>query len=511
MPRRSGRDSKASATPNSSNGSPFCESDLHELVALEREMERRSAGQRKPSDYEAQKERARRRQGDVTAKGLEIGPLPAVVNPGRKAECRASLERFCKVYLAGRFPLPWGADHATALTKLQRCGAEGGLFTLAMPRGSGKTSLAEATALWAVLYGTRSFVVLVASTEGLAEEILKSIKIELESNELLAEDFPEVCHPIARLDGNSTRARMQRLDGRRTRIGWIGAELVMPTVPGSAASGSLLRVAGLTGAGLRGPKRTRADGSTIRPDFVIVDDFQTDESARSPVQNATRLRLVTRTIPGMAGPKKKIAIVCPCTVIAPGDAAERLLSHDEHPDWQGERLKLLYEFPANEKLWEQYAEIRRGEDGATRATAFYVKHRAAMDEGAAVAWEDRYNPDQASAVQFAMDLYLTNPASFLAEYQNTPVAAEDGAERGGAVGRRRCWRRSATCRARSCRARRPGSRPSSTSAPTCSGGWSVAWDERFGGERLDWGCVPDQSRAYFAGSDPRPGAGDLPA
>ena len=38
--------------------------------------------------------------------------------------------------------------------------------------------------------------------------------------------------------------------------------------------------------------------------------------------------------------------------------ADNILSHDKHPKWNGERTKLVYAFPTNEKLWSRYAEIR---------------------------------------------------------------------------------------------------------------------------------------------------------
>ncbi len=48
----------------------------------------------------------------------------------------------------------------------------------------------------------------------------------------------------------------------------------------------------------------------------------------------------------------------PCTVIRPDDIAYRILNRDKHPQWQGERTKMVYAFPSNDKLWQQYAQIR---------------------------------------------------------------------------------------------------------------------------------------------------------
>ena len=61
------------------------------------------------------------------------------------------------------------------------------------------STLAETAAVWAMLYGHREFITLIGATESAALELLDSLKTELEVNERLAEDFPEVCYPVAQL------------------------------------------------------------------------------------------------------------------------------------------------------------------------------------------------------------------------------------------------------------------------------------------------------------------------
>ena len=62
---------------------------------------------------------------------------------------------------------------------------------------------------------------------------MESIQTELEVNEHLAEDFPEVSFPIARLDGIANRCAGQLYHGERTRITWTNNEIVLPTIAGS--------------------------------------------------------------------------------------------------------------------------------------------------------------------------------------------------------------------------------------------------------------------------------------
>jgi hypothetical protein len=51
-----------------------------------------------------------------------------------------------------------------------------------------------------------------------------------------------------------------------------------------------------------------------------------------------------------------------------------------------------------------------------------------MDAGAVVAWPERYNQDEISAVQHAMNLRLRDEAAFFAEYQNEPIIESEGEE-----------------------------------------------------------------------------------
>ena len=207
---------------------------------------------------------------------------------------------------------------------------------------------------------------------------LDSIKMEFDGNERLLADFPEVVYPIQSLDGIANRCNGQLYQGERTHIGWTAKEVVLPTIAESTASGAIIKVGGITGR-IRGMKYKRADGKTVRPSLVVLDDPQTDESARSLSQCANREAILAGAVLGLAGPGKKISGIMPCTVIRPGDMADNILDRDKHPEWNGERTRMVYAFPTDEKLWARYAEIRaaglRHGDGGSAATEFYRQHR----------------------------------------------------------------------------------------------------------------------------------------
>ncbi|MCK6485449.1 MAG: phage terminase large subunit family protein [Phycisphaerae bacterium] len=455
--------------------------------------------------YEAHKERARQRNIELSLSGRDIGEMPAVVNADRKERANRDFRYFCEQYFPQTFHLPWSPDHLKVIARIEQAVLEGGLFAMAMPRGSGKTSLCETACLWALVYGHREFVALIGSDEEHAANMLESIKAELENNELLLEDFPEVVFPIRSLEGIHQRASGQLYQGKQTHIGWTAREIVLPTMPDSRASGAIIRVAGITGR-IRGMKHKRVDGSSIRPSLVLIDDPQTDESARSPSQCVTRERILAGAILGLAGPGRKIAGLMTLTVVRPDDLADRILDREKHPQWQGERTKMVYSFPANEALWAKYAELwregMRADRGIADATEFYRANREAMDEGASVAWPQRHHPDELSAIQHAVNLKLDRgEAAFWAEYQNEPLPEEqvdddlltadqiaakvNGLKRGEV----------------------PLGATSLTMFIDVQGKalfWMVvAWEDDFTGYVIDYGTEPEQKEAYFTLRDIR--------
>jgi len=335
-------------------------------------------------------------------------------------------------------------------------------------------------------------------------DMLDTIKMELDGNERLLADFPEVVYPIQCLDGIANRCSGQLYQGQRTHISWTAKEIVLPTIERSAASGAIVKVAGITGR-IRGMKYKRADGQTMRPSLVVLDDPQTDESARSLSQCATRESILAGAVLGLAGPGKKISGIMPCTVIRPDDMADRLLDRDKHPQWQGERTKMVYAFPENEKLWSRYAEIRaeclRRGDGITEATEFYRAHRQAMDEGSHVAWPERFNHDELSAIQHAMNLKLQDEAAFFAEYQNEPLPEEAGDEN------------ELTADEIAAKTNRMERRAIPIGCNHVTLFIDVqqallfyvacAWEDSFTGYVVDYGTYPDQRRPYFTLRDAR--------
>ncbi|MBI3866808.1 MAG: phage terminase large subunit family protein [Planctomycetia bacterium] len=466
--------------------------------------------------YETLKQRARSRNIAQSLAGRDIGDLPDLKNPPRRERASTDFRFFCEAYFPLTFHLSWSDDHLKVIAKIEQAVLRGGLFAMAMPRGSGKTTLAECACLWAILNGHHNFVALIGSDEGHATDMLESIKMELDGNGFLLDDYPEVVHPIESLDGIANRCNGQLYQEERTHIGWTAREIVLPTLKpkdwlndavlrkfvredgSSLASGAIVKVAGITGR-IRGMKFKRSDGQTVRPSLVVLDDPQTDESARSLSQCANRESVLAGAVLGLAGPGKKISGIMPCTVIKPGDMADNILDRDRHPEWNGERTKLVYAFPANEQLWAQYAQLRaegmRNEDGGKAATEFYRENKVEMDAGALVAWPQRFNYDELSAIQHAMNLRLQDEAAFYAEYQNEPLPEEE-ADDGLMTADQVAEKTNGLAR---------GDLPIGCQHLTMFVDVQqkllffmvCAWHDDFTGYVVDYGSYPDQKRPYF--------------
>lgn len=441
--------------------------------------------------YDRQREQARQRMARLTLVGQDIGELPPVADKERRKGAERDFQRFCESYLAETFDKPWSSDHLVVISKIEATVLHGELFALAMPRGSGKTSLCEAACLWSILYGHRHFVMLIGADETSSLEMLQSIKSELENNDLLLQDFPESCYPIVCLDGSTRKAEGQKYRGKRTQINWTKTTLVMPTVEGSPASQAIIRTRGITGR-IRGQKFKRANGTAARPDLAIIDDPQTDESAKSEEGSDYRERILNGAVLGLAGPGKKIAGIMPCTVIREGDMAYRMLDQATHPRWKGEKMKMVYDWPKRQDLWDRYAEIV-AEDQA-KATAFYRKHRKDMDDGAKVAWQDRFNDDELSAIQHAWNLRLRDEATFFAEYQNEPLNEEDteGLLTADEIARKvNGLKRYEVSQAVNAITAFVDVQEKCLYYVVC------AWEDDFSGYVIDYGTYPDQKLEYF--------------
>lgn len=353
----------------------------------------------------------------------------------QREKWRHDLAGFMKNVMPNSCPLEFSKWHLSMIEKMQGIILNGGKTADALPRGSGKTTISTGAFIWAILYGHLRYGAVIGNEGDAAKAILESVKIELWLGEGIGKYWPKLQEYIQRGDGQSQKYRhLLNSDQSPPLIKWGIEQIRLPSTPkeeGDEWSGAILHACGITGR-IRGMFMKMDDGTILRPDFVLIDDPQTRESAKSETQIDDRESTITGDIGGLGGPGKTVATFMAMTVIYPNDLACRFLDAKKHPSWKARKVPMLITWPdEKEGLWEEYNIIRKTaqleDKGREEPDDFYRLHKDEMDAGAEVYWEERKFPEDISALQHAMNLYFDDPSAFLAEFQNEPIEHTGGA------------------------------------------------------------------------------------
>ncbi|MBQ2790373.1 MAG: phage terminase large subunit family protein [Thermoguttaceae bacterium] len=446
--------------------------------------------------YERNKERARAASRERSLAGRDVAPLPAIESFARRLEARESLLAFCRSYFAPKFKKPFGPIHLRLIDALQTTIVSGGKQAVAMPRGTGKTTTSLVAVVWALVNGYRRFVVVVAANTREARRIQKTLASMISQTPTLRRDYPEICVPFGKLNGSALLARGQTFYGEPTGVEISADSFRLPTIPGSVASGATVAAYGITGA-IRGLQTENPDGSTDRPDFLLLDDLQTDAVAINPNRVAAVDDKVASTLQGLGENGGELSTVQTITVRAPDDYADRILNRELYPAWNGLRFASLDPMPERIDLWRQYRAIWF--DDEAEATRFYRANLAEMRRGAVVGWPDAYQGKKlVDTLEYYMRLWCENERAFFSEQQNRPL------ELGGAA-----IRLPAKEIAKKINGYERGVVPNATAKITAFVDvhgdllyWAVvAWRDDFAGCVVDYGTFPEQRRTYFAKND----------
>jgi hypothetical protein len=373
--------------------------------------------------------------------------IPPPVDLQRRRALLADPVAFLKYYFAERFWSPF-ADYQREMIQLIIDVAEfGGDQAIAAPRGDGKTEITKAMIVYLICRGLVRFPLVIAASGTFASRIFDDIRRHFDSNEKLIEDFPELCVPCAALEGTPQRAAKQSHNGKLTEIRWSNADVSFAKIDGLPATvkgqpwheGGVSPYSGvcMTWAGMDSAIR----GINIRgnrPDFVLVDDPETRESAFHDNQVETRDIILNRDVAGLADGRKRLSRVVLCTIQNNRCLAEKLTNQQKAPSWNGRRYSGVVKWPERTDLWQQYMDLRQegqrtGDGCGLQATAFYIANRADMDAGGEVLNPERYSRAitregqsiELSAMQAVYNLVADNGINYvLTEIQNAPPEEE---------------------------------------------------------------------------------------
>lgn len=374
----------------------------------------------------SERDRDSSRKRDKRSEACRI-EIPQVVNADRRASALADPQRFLRTYFPDRYQLAFGRHHEFMIEAIVNRARHGGRQAIAAPRGCGKSEVVKGLLVYLVLAGLVRFPLAVAATSALARRLFRDFRSKFATCQLLYEDFPEICHPVRALEGAPQRAARQHVDGRLTQIVWTSSDYIrFPDVAGSKYSGVKMAYFGLDSA-FRG---VNIDGD--RPDFVLIDDPETEESAKSELQIADREDVIDKDISGLAGQMSSIAIVTLTTVQNARCLSFRLTDRAIKPSHNGVRFGLICTWPDRLDMWEEYVSLRRanqqaGDEHGRGAVEFYLLNRAVMDAGATLL-SDHYVETIVdgqhmvhSALQQAFNIIAeTSMDAFKSEYQNDP-------------------------------------------------------------------------------------------
>jgi len=169
----------------------------------------------------------RKRKVRASLKDVKIRD-PADVQ--RRLANSADIYAFLSCYFPDVFWGDWTDQRREMVAAILNAAKYGGDQAIAAPRGEGKTSIVQCVTIYCVMHGILSFPLIAAATGPNAEQILANIKYQLERNQALADDYPEICDPILALDGTAQRGATQTANGKRTFLKWAQDYIVLPTV-----------------------------------------------------------------------------------------------------------------------------------------------------------------------------------------------------------------------------------------------------------------------------------------
>lgn len=212
---------------------------------------------------------------DVGAKAERLvaggRPEDRMTKAERVERGRTDHEWFCRYYLSHYFVSEGCEFHR----ELFRLAFTVDAFVGAAPREHAKSTVVSfARVIHAVCYQLCHFAVIFRESDAVAEIAVDDIRQEFESNERLIEDFGD-------------------LVGKRK---WTGAQFVTSTDIKILARGR--------GSAARGIKHRQ-----FRPDLVICDDLEDDESVESKTQRDKLERWFNRVVCNIVGPGGKLFVI----------------------------------------------------------------------------------------------------------------------------------------------------------------------------------------------------------
>ncbi len=313
----------------------------------------------------------------------EIGDIPPPVRPALREKCRTDLALFGWVYcrsLLDHRPSPEFA--ARIIDKLQNAITNGGQFAIEAMRGGGKSTWFVIATVWGVLYGHFRFPLIIAAAQPLAKTFRKAALDLLEFSPEIADDFPAVALPLRKIGGIAQRGNSITYRGRP--VGFISSDAVvrLPMLteddgsPVDSGCGAVISVRGV-GSSVRG-----LNVGGLRPDFILLDDPQTQKDSRSATAVERLDEYIHSDVLGLAANTSTLSAFLAITPQRHGDLASRIFDRARHPNWSTAVCPAILRSCENfEKLADDFidafnTDAANGDFARPASTAWYRAHAA---------------------------------------------------------------------------------------------------------------------------------------
>lgn len=263
---------------------------------------------------------------------------------------------------------------------------------VAAPRDNAKSSIVSLIyVLWCICFQKEKYILLLSETKDQAADNLSHIKAELENNQKLIEDFPEVC-----VTENTPKPDCWKKNEIITRNG------VKITSLGS-------------GQKIRGRRHKEE-----RPSLIIADDIEGDEHVIHQEMREKTHEWFTKAVLKAGSPKTNVIVIG--TLLHYDSLLAKLLRDNEMPGWRKNKYKSIIRWSVHPELWQQWSAIFNFRDtyhekgGKEAAYAFYLDNKESMLEDTCVLWPEM--EDYYTLVEIREQ---EGEWSFDSEKQNEPV------------------------------------------------------------------------------------------
>lgn len=302
-----------------------------------------------------------------------------------KEECRYDFEKFCRTFLGEQFSSTWSTFHYDLVKSLEDMifnhKNEETKNVRAAPRGHAKSTFVSfAFPLWCICYGYKQTIIIISCSAEMASLFLTRIRTELEFNELIIKVF-------GKLQGASK---------------WNNSEILTSTDIYCVGKGAGQQMRGLN--------------LKSRPDLVIIDDLESEESVATDTQRAKLDKWFSSAVMKMGSPNCDFFFIG--TVLSYDSLLYKLLTLPTYSMWQRKIYRAVIKFSTSTLWleWEEKMTDLSDSDPYKTAKNFYLEHKEEMLEGTEVLWEAQ----RENMYLHLMETRLQDEEAFNSEFQNDP-------------------------------------------------------------------------------------------